>query len=655
MKKIKYFFFLLIFMTFNVNAKVINETAFENDYKLERAYVVGNYIFDMSKGFNPTLEDLLIASSYIKSNDVKVYEIKISKNINNETVKEYTELLSNEKLTSFPYIDIKYIYSGSIKNDKSDYKTIDDSMILTNNKSVAKELTKSEYADLSIERAYVLGDYLFDLSNNYNPSLKDLLIAATTSLSNNISVYELKNSENISGAIVEEYNELLSAKKLDAFPRVAVKYIYAKNIDGNPNRTLPYYDTITFNDESKVYTASKIEANGAVSENKLQIKYTYFANTDCTGAELDDGAINVGTYGVLATSIGTDKYLSATACAKLNITPLDASDSDVTFRQINNVYSGSEIKPEFSIVKNGITLINDRDYTYKYSDNINAGNGKLTVTYKGNYKGTQDATFAISKLNIELYSSDDTKIYDDAIFEKSDVSYCNLADGYGIGEGDSITSCVVKSTETTVGSQDLLIDSYQITKNGVNVNDNYTVTLRKGSVDITKRVTTCTLEPKNKVYDGTKLETFLVCTNLVDNHQGKTTKTIPTLINVADSTIFSLEKTEVAIFKGDQNVTNNYDITVSNGGQIPLVIKAKNGSGNSHIIVDYEYDHVTGDGTPKTPRITRIYDEELNAVLVENESYTYTYFNNINVGTGEIRITFKGNYQGEKTVTFAIE
>ena len=137
----------------------------------------------------------------------------------------------------------------------------------------------------------------------------------------------------------------------------------------------------------------------------------------------------------------------------------------------------------------------------------------------------------------------------------------------------------------------------------------------------------------------------------------KTVKdTLPTIINVADSTIFSLEKTEVKVTRANNSdVTSNYSIEISNGGLIPLAILGKDGTNNNNIVVTLEYDSVVGNGEEKKPRITNIHDNELNVDLLEDESYTYTYFNNMYPGTGEVRIEFKGNYKGNRTVTFVIE
>ena len=88
---------------------------------------------------------------------------------------------------------------------------------------------------------------------------------------------------------------------------------------------------------------------------------------------------------------------------------------------------------------------------------------------------------------------------------------------------------------------------------------------------------------------------------------------------------------------------------------IPLSVTGKSGVSSNNIFVTLEYDYTTYDDTEKKPKITRIFDSDLGVVLKENESYTYTYYNNVNPGTAEVRITFMGNYKGERIVTFVIE
>ena len=60
-------------------------------------------------------------------------------------------------------------------------------------------------------------------------------------------------------------------------------------------------------------------------------------------------------------------------------------------------YTGSPHTPDFMVVVNGKTLTAGTDYTYKFTHNINPGVGTLTVTGKGDYKGTLTQKFLILK------------------------------------------------------------------------------------------------------------------------------------------------------------------------------------------------------------------------------------------------------------------
>lgn len=659
MKKIKYIVLILLsflLITNKVDAKVLTEEEFVEINNIERAYILGNHVFDLSNGYNPSLKDLMIAASYTKKADIKVYEVKVTTNINNEVVKEYNELLSNTELNSFPVIDVKYVYDKSIGEDN--YKAdLDEAKELKYGKTNGKLLTKDEYDALGIERAYVIGEYMFNLDDGFNPSLEDLLIAATSTFTSDIKVYEIKKSENIDGDIIEEYYELLSNKKLDEFPEIYVKWIYSKNVNGNnPDTTLPYYDVITLPDVTKTYTASPIVVTEAVSENNLPINYEFYPNVDCTGDKLNLGAVNVGEYGVKAISVGTQQYLSGEACAKLTVVPLDASDATVTLNNPTVIYTGSALTPEFTVKKNNITLQNNTDYIYEFSNNIHAGTsaGVLTITYKGNYTGSTVFNFTISKKAITLVSDNHTMTYDGAYYESTEVSFCKVKSGFSLGTGDAITACSVKAQGKVVGTHNLAIQSYTISKGEENVNSDYNVTLEVGTITINKRETTCTLSPLNKEYDGTPFTPTTVCSNLVTGHTVYNNKAIPTLTNVADTTTYTMQKTNITLKEGSTDVTSNYNITIASNGEIPLAILAKDGSVDPHIIVSKEYNEVAYDGTQKKPAVTGVYDEALNKHLVAGQDYDVTYFNNINVGEGEIRINFKNNYTGVKKITFYI-
>lgn len=81
----------------------------------------------------------------------------------------------------------------------------------------------------------------------------------------------------------------------------------------------------------------------------------------------------------------------------LTIVTADMSKQNMTLKASSFVCTGQEIKPEVIVtdVQSGVALEEGVDYTVSYTNNINAGEGTVTVTGKGYYTGTQSAAFTI--------------------------------------------------------------------------------------------------------------------------------------------------------------------------------------------------------------------------------------------------------------------
>lgn len=77
---------------------------------------------------------------------------------------------------------------------------------------------------------------------------------------------------------------------------------------------------------------------------------------------------------------------------------VEISGCTVTLGQNSYVYDGSAKRPAVT-VKNGSTVLKQgTDYSFSYSNNVNAGKAQVTITAKGsNYKGTKKVTFTITK------------------------------------------------------------------------------------------------------------------------------------------------------------------------------------------------------------------------------------------------------------------
>ena len=83
---------------------------------------------------------------------------------------------------------------------------------------------------------------------------------------------------------------------------------------------------------------------------------------------------------------------------------VNVARKDVTAAMIASIpaqtYTGSAIQPK-PVVTDGVALAEGTDFTYSYGANTDvAAGGKVTITGKGNYKGTADKTFTISPKNI---------------------------------------------------------------------------------------------------------------------------------------------------------------------------------------------------------------------------------------------------------------
>lgn len=90
------------------------------------------------------------------------------------------------------------------------------------------------------------------------------------------------------------------------------------------------------------------------------------------------------------------------------------TDTNVTLSQQSFVYDGTAKNP--AVIYNGITLSENTDYTVKYSNNVDVGTVKATITGINNYLGT-----AVKEFKITPIKFDDKKV--SVSLEKSSFVY----------------------------------------------------------------------------------------------------------------------------------------------------------------------------------------------------------------------------------------
>lgn len=115
-------------------------------------------------------------------------------------------------------------------------------------------------------------------------------------------------------------------------------------------------------------------------------------------------------------------------------------------------YTGNAIEPEFTVTAAGVDLTAGTDYTVTYADNVNAGQGSITITATTTtfYTGSKTVNFDINQADVSFW------------FENSDGSEPkNLS----ITFGDTFTEPILKMSEE--GAAEVIGVVYSIDKEDV--------------------------------------------------------------------------------------------------------------------------------------------------------------------------------------------
>lgn len=87
------------------------------------------------------------------------------------------------------------------------------------------------------------------------------------------------------------------------------------------------------------------------------------------------------------------------------------TDTVIILTPSHFTYDGSAKTPDVKVKLRGDEMIFDEDYTYAFTDNVNAGKAKITVTYKGDYRGTVIKRFTINPATITVSAPRQEYVY----------------------------------------------------------------------------------------------------------------------------------------------------------------------------------------------------------------------------------------------------
>ena len=169
--------------------------------------------------------------------------------------------------------------------------------------------------------------------------------------------------------------------------------INPKDIDSSTITIVP--DLYTFDGENKNPTVTVKDGNAVLEEDS---EYTIAIKNNKNAGKATVTVAGKGNYKGTKTAEFTIEQ------AELKI-----ENTDITLEKTVYDYDGNSKEPSVTVKHGTKTLEKDVDYTVSYSNNVKSGKATVTVTGKGNYKGSQSKTFIINPKAVILLTTKNVK------------------------------------------------------------------------------------------------------------------------------------------------------------------------------------------------------------------------------------------------------
>ena len=269
--------------------------------------------------------------------------------------------------------------------------------------------------------------------------------------------------------------------------------------------------TITENSGSAKYDGTEKTVTGydAVSSNPLYTANDYSFSGDATIKGTDAGTYDMnlapedftninGNFknvrfvindGTLVISPRTLTITSGSDSKEYDGTPLTSSKIKVT----GDGFVGGE-GASYTFTGSQLDVGSSKNtFDYELNDNTKAKNYEITKEYG-------DLTVTAVSTQIVITANSKTEVYSGQAVTDSNYTYTGK-----LAEGDKLEVEVVGS-QTDRGSSDNVVKSYKVTRDGVDVTNNYTFgASQKGTLTVTPRPVTLTSGGGEKEYDGNPL------------------------------------------------------------------------------------------------------------------------------------------------------
>ena len=472
--------------------------------------------------------------------------------------------------------------------------------------------------------------------------------------SDNTFTYTLKNGTLASNYIITTEVGKLTVNPVTDEVTVTIKEHSAEHVYDGIEKTVTGYDVKSIS--NKHYTkedftfTGKAEVKGTnVGEYPMNVQASDFTNNSHNFTNVTfvvhDGWLKIDPKSIIPDGPNTPDE------KKTGIEVTKPADS----KYDGNVH---ENKPEVKDTKTGATLVEGTDYTLSYKgDTTNAGTVTVTITGAGNYTGSHNVEYQITKRNVTLTSATDSKVYDKTPLTNSNITISG--DGFAKLEGASYN---VTGSQTNVGDSD---NEFTYKLNDDTKASNYNIEVKFGKLYITTQdgqvIVVITGHKKTYDYDGTEKTVSGYDVSITEgstyaetdftfngNAEVKATvaNTYPMGLKASDFTNNNTNYSSVMFVVNDGSLVINPKSIIPDGPNTPDEKK-------TGIEVTNPEDSIY-DGLPHVNPLT-ITDTKTKTDLEENKDYTLSYSKDvINVGTVEVNVKGIGNYTGEFTKTYKI-
>jgi hypothetical protein len=379
------------------------------------------------------------------------------------------------------------------------------------------------------------------------------------------------------------------------------------------------YESIVFNGSVQKPTVTSVIVDG----HKLTAGTDYTTEFTSTADYTNQGGKSFKIKGT--GNYAGEKELSYTIEQKA------VTSSMIVLANENLVYTGLDQHPTVTIqdMVGTTNIITSDDYTLLNPDHATVGTYVVTLTGKGNYKGTaekqysiignQAAGFTVAAIAAQEYTGAEIKP-EPSVTDNNNRALTKGTD-YTVGWSNNINAGTAVVTVTGInGYSGTKSVNFNIVPKSMNHED-ISVTLSPTIFNYTGT----TQKPSVTVKDGTS-KTLVLNTDY-------------TLVNdggVAQGT-YTVTVTGIGNYKDVRTSGTSYSI----GGQ----------SLTGASVVLYSLSDYTYDGNEKKPGVSEV---KLGSTVIPADNYTVSYSNNVNVGEAMVTVTGKGNCSGTASTTFTI-